>query len=78
MASNTMGRLTDLLFQELDRLEAMDMSDPNEVATEIKRAKAMQAVAKEINESAKTVLEHATLKVEYSRQRVETPKLLEG
>ena len=73
-----MGRLTDLLFQELDRLEAMDMSDPNEVATEIKRAKAMQAVAKEINESARTVLEHATLKVEYSRQRVETPKLLEG
>lgn len=78
MASNTMGRLTDLLFQELDRLEAMDMSDPNEVAAEIKRAKAMQSVAKEINESAKTVLEHATLKIEYSRQRVETPKLLEG
>lgn len=77
--ANTLGRLNEVLFAELERLNALDVSDADALQAEIERSKAVQGVAKEINTSARSVLETAKLRAEWAGARVAQPsKLLEG
>lgn len=76
---NTLGRLTEVLFAELERLDAMDAGDREAASAEIERAKAIQGVAREINSSAKTILDTAQLRAEWAGSRAaRTPRMLEG
>lgn len=77
MASNTLGRMTDMLFEELERLNGLDVTDAEALAVEVERSKAMQGMAKEINQSAKSQLEAAQFRAEWAgaRQAV-LPKVL--
>lgn len=76
---NTLGRLNEVLFAELERLNAVDVSDAAALSAEVERSKAVQGVAKEINTSARSVLETARLRAEWAGAKVAQPsKLLEG
>jgi len=76
---NTLGRLNEVLFAELERLDAVDVTDEAALRAEVERSKAVQGVAKEINTSARSVLETAKLRAEWAGARVAQPsKLLEG
>lgn len=76
---NTLGRLNEVLFAELERLDAVDVTDEAALRAEVERSRAVQGVAKEINTSARSVLETARLRAEWSGARVAQPsKLLEG
>ena len=76
---NTLGRLNEVLFAELERLDAVDVTDEAALRAEVERSKAVQGVAKEINTSARSVLETARLRAEWAGARVAQPsKLLEG
>ena len=76
---NTLGRLNEVLFAELERLNALDSSDAAALQAEVERSKAVQGVAKEINISARSVLETAKPRAEWAGARVAQPsKLLEG
>ena len=61
---NTLGRLNEVLFAELERLNAVDVTDAAALQAEVERSKAVQGVAKEINASAKTVLDTARMRAE--------------
>lgn len=74
-----LGRLNEILFAELERLDAIDVSDEAALRAEVERSKAVQAVAKEVNISARSVLETAKLRAEWAGAKVAQPsKLLEG
>lgn len=76
---NMLGRLNEILFAELERLDAIDVSDEAALRAEVERSKAVQAVAKEVNISARSVLETAKLRAEWAGAKVAQPsKLLEG
>jgi len=76
---NTLGRLNEVLFAELERLNAVDVTDAAALQAEVERSKAVQGVAKEINTSARSVLETAKLRAEWAGAKVAQPsKLLEG
>lgn len=76
---NTLGRLNEILFAELERLDAIDVSDEAALRAEVERSKAVQAVAKEVNISARSVLETAKLRAEWAGAKVAQPsKLLDG
>lgn len=77
--ANTLGRLNEVLFAELERLNALDATDEKAVAAEVSRSKAIQEVAREVNQSAKTVLGTAKMRAEWAGMKgVSTPKMLEG
>lgn len=76
---NTLGRLNEILFAELERLDAIDVTDEAALRAEVERSKAVQAVAKEVNISARSVLETAKLRAEWAGAKVAQPsKLLDG
>ena len=76
---NTLGRLNEVLFAELERLDALDVTDEDALKREIERSKAVQGVAKEINTSARSVLDTVRLRAEWAGAKVAQPsKLLEG
>lgn len=37
---NTLGRMTDMLFEELERLNAVDVADGDALAAEVERSRA--------------------------------------
>ena len=77
--ANTLGRLNEILFAELERLNALDATDKDALEAEVERSKAVQGVAKEINTSARSVLETARLRAEWAGARgMQTSKLPEG
>ncbi len=76
MANNTLGRMTDMLFEELERLNGLDVTDAEALSAEVERSKAMQGMAKEINQSAKSQLEAAQFRAEWAGARqAAMPKL---
>lgn len=77
--ANTLGRLNEVLFAELERLNALDASDEDAVRIEVSRSKAVQEVAREVNQSARTIMDAARFRAEWSGARqASVPKLLEG
>ena len=79
MANNTLGRMTDLLFEELERLNAIDATDADALQAEVDRSRAMQGMAKEINQSARSQLDAAQFRAEWAGARVaHLPKVLQA
>ena len=77
-SSNTLGRLNEILFAELERLNAVDASNADAVNLEVSRSKAIQEVAREVNQSAKTIMDAAKFRAEWAGARTaKMPKLLE-
>ena len=76
---NSLGRLNEVLFAELERLDALDASDTEALRAEIDRSRAVQGVAKEINASARTILDTAQYRAEWAgAKQAHVPRLLEG
>lgn len=75
---NTITALTDKLFTQLDRLEAVDVSDHEMLKAEVERSRAVDDIAKTIIDSAGTMLTAARLSAELNKVAVELPHLLEG
>lgn len=73
--SNYMGRLNDMLFDELERLSDIDTNDADALKMEMGRARAMQGVAREINSSTRIIVDTAKLKAEYGGARVNLREL---
>ena len=73
--SNYMGRLNDMLFDELERLSDIDTDDADALKMEMGRARAMQGVAREINSSTRIIVDTAKLKAEYGGARVNLREL---
>lgn len=74
---NDLKKLNDVLFDELERLSAVDVGNEDAVRFEISRSKAIEGIAKTAVDNAKTILEATRIRAEYSRE-VRMPRMLEG
>lgn len=74
---NDLKKLNDVLFDELERLSAVDVGNEDAVRLEINRSKAIEGIAKTAVDNAKTILEATRIRAEYSRE-VRMPRMLEG
>jgi hypothetical protein len=74
---NSLGRLNEALFAELDRLAAVDIKDEDAVKLEISRSKAIEGIAKTTVDNAKAILDATRMRAEFGRQ-TPMPKMLEG
>jgi len=74
---NDLKKLNDVLFDELERLGAVDVGNEDAVRLEISRSKAIEGIAKTAVDNAKTILEATRIRAEYSRE-VRMPRMLEG
>ena len=74
---NSLGRLNEALFDELDRLNALELENEEAVKLEISRSKAIEGIAKTTVDNAKTILDATRLRAEYGQQ-TSVPQLLEG
>lgn len=74
---NSLGRLNEALFDELDRLNALDLENEDAVKLEISRSKAIEGIAKTTVDNAKIIIDATRLRAEYGHQ-ASVPKLLEG
>lgn len=81
MAENgsALRQVNDALLQELERLQSIDLSSPDELKLEISRAKAVEGIAKATTENANTVLAIAKIQAERAgATSVPIPKMLVG
>lgn len=72
------NKLTDLnnhLFAQIERLGDENMKE-EQIGVEIRRAKAISDVAKNIIENANLALSAEKLRVEYAHGRVQLPKMI--
>ena len=77
--TNAMGRLQDALFDELDRLGSLDLTDTDALKAEIERSKAVEGIARATIENVGVAIEATRLKAQYTQNATVTmPKLLEG
>lgn len=75
---NTLGDLNNHLFMQLERLSDEDVKG-EELIEEIKRAKAITTVAKEIISNGELVLRAKELETQYGfNDKKIIPKMLEG
>lgn len=74
---NTLGRLNDALFEELQALREVDPTDKDALAAEVERSKAIEGVAKTVIENANTVLTATRMRAQLSGGTV-VPRMLEG
>jgi len=74
---NTLGRLHDELFAELERLSKVDASDDAALKAEIDRAKAVEGISRMVVENAKVVMDATMMRAELTHE-VSAPKMLEG
>ena len=75
--TNSLGRLNNVLFDELERLNEIDVSDEDATKSEIERSRAIEGTAKAIIENSKTILTATRMRAEFG-MGVDVPKLLEG
>ncbi|MDH6367532.1 MULTISPECIES: hypothetical protein [unclassified Breznakia] len=74
---NGLVDLNNHLFEEMERLNDDDLT-PDELAQEIRRAKAMTDVSEQIINNASIVLKAEELKAEYGgRESLKLPEMLE-
>lgn len=77
MIKNTLGDLNGYLFEQLERLNAEELSG-EELETELKRVKAITEVASHVIANGKLVLDAQKFLDQRTDQEKEMPKLLEG
>ena len=70
---NTLGDLSNLMFEQLERLNS---ADPDELEAEIGRAKAMSDVGKTIIENSNTMLRAMQLKDCANDAALRVPRML--
>ena len=76
---NSLTKLNDALFAELDRLERVGHEDATKMRAEIDRAKAVSNLASSITNNHKLALEVARDRAALDvSNNVEIPKMLEG
>lgn len=73
--ANSLGRLNDVLFDELERLNELDVTDEEATKREIKRSQAIEGTARSIVENGKTILAATRMRAEFG-VGVEFPKML--
>lgn len=77
MGGNTLGRLNDELFAQLERLREVDASDPEALAAEVSRSKAVEGISRMVVDNAKTVLAATQMRADLTRETA-MPRMLEG
>ena len=76
---NALRKVNDALLAELDRLESINLSSPDELRLEISRAKAVEGIAKATTENANTILTIARMQAERAgATSVPVPRMLVG
>ena len=85
MAMNNMDALADYMFEEMERLNDIDLDEESKemverLGDEVKRAKAMCSVAQSIVATGRTVLEAKRFAADYVGIKADTsiPRMLEG
>lgn len=83
MAMNNMESLADFMFEEMERLNDIDLEDSNSIEkleAEIKRAKAMGTTAQAIVAAGRATLDAKRFTADYVGIKADTsmPKMLEG
>jgi len=73
--NNSLGRLNAVLFDELERLNDIDVSDEEATKREIERSRAIEGTAKSITENGKTILQATRMRAEFG-MGVQFPKML--
>lgn len=76
-ANNSLGRLNEELFAQLDRLSSVDPTDRSALEAEIERSKAVEGIAKTIIDNAETVLSATRMRASYTKNAT-MPRMLEG
>lgn len=74
---NSLGRLNDELFAQLERLSDVDVRDEASLKAEVERSRAVEGIAKTIIGNAETVLAATRMRAEYT-SHASMPKMLEG
>ncbi len=70
--------VNDAIFRELERLEGVDPSDADAMASEVSRAKAVESLAGKAIENGKLILSVAQASVPYG-ERITPPRgLIDG
>ena len=80
MAMNNMESLADFMFEEMERLNDIDLDNPDNSARldeEIKRAKQMSNMSKQIVAAGRTQLEAERFRADYAGIQIRMPKMLE-
>ena len=76
--ANAMGRLQDALFDELDRLSSLDITDTDALKAEIERSKAVEGIARATIDNVGVAIEATRLRAQYTQNATITmPKLLD-
>ena len=82
MAMNNMESLADFMFEEMERLNDIDLEDGDKaiemLEAEIKRAKAIGNAAKTIVSAGRAQLDAERFRADYSGIPVSVPKVLGG
>lgn len=74
---NTLGQLNNELFAELHRLRKVDITDEAALKAEVERSRAVEGIAHMVIDNAKTVLQAANMRAQYSNEAT-MPRMLEG
>lgn len=77
MTKNTMSDLNNHLFEQLERLNDLELSGPK-LEEEMKRAKAITSVASRIIQNGELVLKASLAADEFLDADRKTPKMLNG
>ena len=80
MAMNNLEALADYMFEEMERLNDIDLDEDDgafeKLEAEIKRAKALGGTAKTIVSAGRTLLEAERFRADYTGIPVNVPKML--
>lgn len=80
MAMNNMEALSDFMFEEMERLNDIDLDEDDgaieRLEAEIKRAKALGSTAKTIVSAGRTLLDAERFRADYTDIPVKVPKML--
>lgn len=80
MAKNNIELLADFMFEEMERLNDIDLDNLENSARldeEIKRAKQMSNMSKQIIAAGRTQLEAERFRADYAGIQIRMPKMLE-
>jgi len=74
----TLGKLNDKLFEQLDRLSAIEVTDADALKAEVERTRAFEGLARTVIENANTVITAYRLKHDLEGETAAIPYMLEG
>lgn len=75
---NSLGKLNEILFDELAKIRSIDATDADRLKMEIERGKVIDDLAGTVIQNANTVLAATRMRAEYTKASVSVPKMLEG